>query len=72
LVYAGNVTMDDSDPNGRVVAKYELGSQVVEGLRLPSIVHLRVNKDINVTFSLNDCIVKKGSVILVAPQHEEP
>ncbi|MGA9464766.1 MAG: hypothetical protein WBV28_18395 [Terracidiphilus sp.] len=71
-VYAGNLAMDDSNPNSRVMVQYELGSQVVDGLRLPSTVHLRVNKNIDVKFSLNNCIVRKGAVLRVAPHQEEP
>jgi hypothetical protein len=71
-VYAGNLAIDDSNPNGKVTVQYELGLQVVDGLRLPSTVHLRVNKNINVKFSLNNCIVRKGVVLNVAPQQEEP
>ena len=71
-VYAGEVATDDSNPNGTVLVQYELGSQVVDGLRLPSTVHLRVNKNIDVKFSLNNCIVRKGAVLRVAPHQEEP
>jgi hypothetical protein len=71
-VYTGNLAMDDSNPNSRVMVQYELGSQVVDGLRLPATVHLRVNKNIDVKFSLNNCIVRKGVVLRVAPQQEEP
>lgn len=67
LIFAGNKVIDDSEQGGRVAVQYELESAIVEGFRLPSFIYLRVNQNIDVKFSLSDCSVDKGTVIVVKP-----
>jgi hypothetical protein len=65
LVFVGNDATDDSQPGGRVEVKYELGTTVLDGLRVPSSAHLIVNQNIDVRFSLDGCTVKKALVVHV-------
>jgi hypothetical protein len=67
LVFVGNDATDDSQPGGRVEVKYELGTTVLDGLRVPSSAHLLVNQNIDVRFSLDGCTVKKALVVHVKP-----
>jgi hypothetical protein len=67
LIFSGNTAIDDSEPDGRTVVRYEIESALVDGFRLPSKVHLRVNDNVDVRFSLNTCSVEKGMVLKVAP-----
>jgi len=67
LVFVGNEAADDSEQGGRVEVKYELGTSVLDGLRVPSSAHLRVNQNIDVRFALDDCAVKKEVVVHVNP-----
>jgi hypothetical protein len=67
LIFTGNNVIDDSEQGGRVTVQYEIENAIVEGFWLPSSVHLRVNQNINVKFSLSDCSVDKGTVIVVKP-----
>ncbi len=67
MVFVGNDATDDSEPYGQVAVKYELGLSVINGLRLPTSVRLRVNENIDVKFVLADCSVKKAMVVPVLP-----
>jgi hypothetical protein len=71
-VYTGNEAVDNSEPTGKTTVIYELKSDVVDGLRLPTSVHLRVNQNIDTRFSLHHCEVKKGKVIQIAPPAKSP
>lgn len=67
LVFAGNMAVDDADPSGRVVVKYELGNSIVDGFRLPTSVHLQVVPNIDTRFTFKNCAVKKGIAVRVNP-----
>jgi hypothetical protein len=67
LVLVGNDAIDDTEQGGRVEVKYELGTSVLDGLRVPSSAHLRVNQNIDVRFALDECAVRKAMVIHVNP-----
>lgn len=67
LILVGNDATDDSEQQGRTEVKYEIENSVLDGLRVPSYVHLRVNQNIDTRFSLDACVVKKGMVIHVNP-----
>jgi hypothetical protein len=67
LVFAGNDAIDDSEQTGQVEVKYELETSVLDGLRVPSSAHLRVNQNIDVKFALNECAVRKAIVVHVNP-----
>jgi hypothetical protein len=67
MVFVGNSAVDDSEPNGRVAIKYELGTAVIDGLRVPTSARLQVNENIDVKFVLDGCSVKKATVVHVAP-----
>jgi hypothetical protein len=67
LIFAGVYVIDDSEQGGRVEVQYELENTIVDGLRLPTFVHLRVNQNIDVKFSLSDCSVEKGRVLFLKP-----
>src|ERR1039458_1150582 len=64
LIYVGNVATDKEE-SGPVEVKYELESSIIDGLRLPTTVHLQVQSNIDVRYALTDCKVKKGIVISV-------
>ncbi len=70
LLYTGAVVTDNSNPNSTVAARYELGSQIVDGFRLPSAVRLQINRNINVRFSLNDCVIRKDVLPRYTPPQE--
>ncbi|MFY9855892.1 MAG: hypothetical protein WAK26_18645 [Terracidiphilus sp.] len=67
LIFSGVYVIDDSEQGGRVEVQYELENTIVDGLRLPTFVHLRVNQNIDVKFSLSDCSVERGRVLSVKP-----
>ena len=67
LIFVGNTAVDDTEQSGRILVKYELGNAIVDGLRLPTSVHLQVIPKINTRFSLNGCTVRKGVVLQVRP-----
>jgi hypothetical protein len=67
FVFAENVATDESEAGGKVEVRYELENKVVDGLRLPASVRLRVNQNIDVRFSLVDCAVQKATVIHAKP-----
>ena len=67
LVFAGNDALDESHPGSQVEVRYELGSAMVDGLRVPSSARLRVNQNIDVRFALDQCSVKRATVLHVAP-----
>jgi len=70
LVFAANEVIDDSQPSGPVTIKYDLDASVVDGLRVPSSVRLKVNSNIDVKYDLSECHVKKGVVVRVGPPPE--
>lgn len=67
LVFSGNDAVDASHPGAPVDVHYELRTKLIEGLRVPSSAHLRVNENIDVTFTLERCVVNKAKVLNVAP-----
>jgi hypothetical protein len=67
LLFVGNDATDDSGADGRVEVKYELGISVLEGLRVPSSAHLRVNQNIDVKFALDGCVLQKAKALHVGP-----
>lgn len=67
LIFVGNTAVDDAEQSGRILVNYELGNAVVDGLRLPTSVHLQVIPNINTRFSFNGCTVKKGVVVQIKP-----
>ncbi|GAA3753974.1 hypothetical protein GCM10022270_10820 [Terriglobus aquaticus] len=66
LVYAGNDAVQ-STPDNPVVVHYEQQNSVIDGLRLPSGGRLRVNSNIDLRFTLENCSVKKATVVRVGP-----
>ncbi len=52
-MFVGNSAVDDSEPNGRVAVKYELGTSVIDGLRVPTSARIQVNENIDVKFVLD-------------------
>ena len=67
LVFVGNDALDESHPGSQVEVRYELGSTMVDGLRVPSSARLRVNQNVDVRFALDQCSVKRATVLHVAP-----
>ncbi len=67
MVFVGNSAIDDSEPSGRVAVEYELGTSVIDGLRVPTSARLRVNDNIDVKFVMEGCAVKKATVVHVVP-----
>ena len=67
LVFTGNDALDESHPGSQVEVRYELGSTMVDGLRVPSSARLRVNQNVDVRFALDQCSAKRATVLNVAP-----
>jgi hypothetical protein len=67
LIFSGNEALDDSGAGGRTTVKYQIDNAMTDGFRLPSAVHLQVNDNVDVRFSLNGCSVEKGMVLKVQP-----
>lgn len=64
LVYSGN-SATSKGPSGDITSvRYEIESAVVDGFRLPGVVHLHVNDNIDVRFSMTSCSVKKADAVL--------
>jgi hypothetical protein len=70
LVFIGNDGIDDSEQGGRVEVKYDLGTSVTDGLRVPSSARIRVNQNIDVKFALDGCVVQKAKVLKIDPPPE--
>lgn len=66
LVFTGNRAVDTSGATS-VSVSYELETTPIDGLRLPSSAHLKVNDNIDVRFALTACVVRKGTVVRVDP-----
>jgi hypothetical protein len=64
LIYVGNVA-NDKEESGPVEVKYELENSIIDGLRLPTTIHLQVQSNIDVRYTLTDCKVNKGTVLSV-------
>jgi hypothetical protein len=67
LVFTGNEGIDESQQAGTVVVKYQFETSAIDELRVPSTVHLQVNQNIDVRFSLSGCRAKKNQVVHVSP-----
>jgi hypothetical protein len=67
MVFVGNSAIDDSEPSGKVTVKYELGTTIIDGLRVPTSARLQVNENIDVKFVLEGCSIKKAMAVHVAP-----
>ncbi len=67
-VFVGNDGIDDSEHGARVEVKYDLGTSVIDGLRVPSSAHIRVNQNIDVKFALDGCVVQKAKVLKIDPR----
>lgn len=67
LVFSANEALDESHPENPVEVRYELGTTVIDGLQIPSAVHLQVNQNIDVRFVLSGCAVQKATVLRVMP-----
>jgi hypothetical protein len=67
LIFSANDVVNQSEGGGSIRIKYEIQSVQVDGFRLPSSVHLKVNDNVDVRFSLNSCTVEKGIVVKVKP-----
>jgi len=67
LVFVGNHALDQTQTEVPVDVSYQLGIAIINGLRVPSSVHLRVNDNLDVRYNLEKCTVQKGQVLKVAP-----
>ena len=72
LIFTGNRASDSTQPGSPTRIEYELDSAVLDGLRLPTSVHLKVNENIDVRYSLRGCSVVKGTVIVVKASPSGP
>jgi hypothetical protein len=70
LVYSGTHTITESSQGEKTDIRLDIDSASVDGLRLPSLVRVRVNDNVDVKFELTACSVKKGIVVRVAPSKE--
>ena len=67
LILTGNEAVDSTQAGAPVHVRYEIGSAVVDGLRVPNTVHLVVAPNLDVRYELAGCSVKKGTVLEVSP-----
>ncbi|SEF95210.1 hypothetical protein SAMN05421819_1462 [Bryocella elongata] len=67
LVYTANQAVTKNPDGTQSEIAFELNTQVLSGLRVPSSVHLRINRSIDVHYSLENCAVKKTAVVKVLP-----
>lgn len=67
LVYSGTHTITQNQQGEKTDIRIDIDSASVVGLRIPSLVHLRVNDNVDVKFALKDCSVTRGIVIKVDP-----
>lgn len=67
FVFAGVTSLDHSNPDQAVEVTYQLGLSVINGLRIPTSAHLLVQPNIDTTFQLEGCSVRKGTVVHIAP-----
>jgi hypothetical protein len=67
LIFTGLHAVDSSDPDNPVEVRYELGTAVVDGMRVPISARLRVNQNVDVRFSLSKCSIEKEEVLLISP-----
>lgn len=69
LIFVGNDAIDDSGQGGRAEVKYDLGTSILDGLRVPSSARIRVNQNIDVKFALDGCVVQKAKILKIDPPH---
>lgn len=67
LIFTGNTARDSSNPGSPVVVHYDIENALVDGLELPELIHLQVNQNIKMSFTLDKCAVSKGIVVNVKP-----
>lgn len=67
FVFVGNTGIDQTNPTQSVEVSYHLKLSVLKGLRVPTSAHLQVKPNINTTFQLNECEVRKATVLHTAP-----
>jgi hypothetical protein len=67
LVYSGTHTITENQQGEKTDIRFDIDSAIVDGLRLPNLVRLRVNDNVDVKFALSGCSATKGTVINVAP-----
>lgn len=68
LIFVGNeAVVDRGVQQGSLHVKYEIENSVLNGLDVPSSVHLRVDQNIDTKFALDGCTAKKALVLNVAP-----
>jgi len=65
LIFTANDVVSQSAGGESTRIKYEIQSAQVDGFRLPSSVHLKINDNVDVRFSLNSCTIEKGIVVKV-------
>jgi hypothetical protein len=67
LVFAGTKTAVGPPLDVQVQINYDLGIVNIDGFFVPSSVHLKVNQNVDVSFALNECSVKKAQVVKLPP-----
>lgn len=72
FVFVGNEAVDNSGQGGQTIVKYDLGLSVINGLRVPTSVRLRVNTNIDVRYALVDCIATRAIVVRTTPPVGHP
>ena len=67
-MFAGEDALQGPASGERTHVHYEIENAKVEGFWLPARVRLQVNDNVDVRFTLEDCLVKKADAVLkVAP-----
>ena len=64
LVYSGN-DATQSTPDNPVTVHYEQQNSLIDSLRVPSGGRVRVDKNIDLRFTLENCSVRKATVVRV-------
>jgi hypothetical protein len=64
------VDATNTEPGGATHVVYNLSYQTVDTLEFPQNVHLKVDDNIDMKFSLQSCSAERGTVLQVAPPHQ--
>jgi hypothetical protein len=67
LVYSGTHTFNANPQGEKSDVRFDIDSAIVDGMRLPSSVRVRVNDNVDVRFALSGCTVAKGTLVRVVP-----
>ena len=69
VITSNDATNREGDDTTHI--EYEMTYQMADGFRLPSALHLKVNDNIDMKFSFDNCSAQKGKIITVMPPPDD-